>query len=138
MCPCLSAHTFIQHIRLRRVPVDRTGSLFSVTPPQSTLYSRLLWCSLLFCKLHDNIFPWLHLYMYQLKYYAYAYKKLVYISAPYLLVIYTCLNNSSCSQVNFLQMPVNTLRRYKRHFKLQTKPGLNKSQLSEVVFPLTC
>ena len=29
-------------------------------------------------------------------------------------------------------MPVNTLRRYKRHYKLQTKPGLNKTQLSEV------
>ncbi|XP_067944043.1 histone deacetylase complex subunit SAP30L-like [Watersipora subatra] len=36
--------------------------------------------------------------------------------------------------VNFLQMPVNTLRRYKRHYKLQTKPGLNKNQLSEAVY----
>ena len=37
-----------------------------------------------------------------------------------------------CFQVDFLQMPVNTLRRYKRHYKLQTRPGLNKSQLAEV------
>ena len=29
-------------------------------------------------------------------------------------------------------MPVNTLRRYKRHYKLQTRPGLNKAQLADV------
>ncbi|XP_077182588.1 histone deacetylase complex subunit SAP30L isoform X2 [Paroedura picta] len=28
---------------------------------------------------------------------------------------------------------VNTLRRYKRHYKLQTRPGLNKAQLAETV-----
>lgn len=27
---------------------------------------------------------------------------------------------------------MNTLRRYKRHYKLQTRPGLNKAQLAEV------
>ena len=42
------------------------------------------------------------------------------------------LTINSCFQVDFLQMPVNTLRRYKRHYKLQTRPGLNKSQLAEV------
>lgn len=36
-------------------------------------------------------------------------------------------------EVDFLQMPVNTLRRYKRHYKLQTRPGLNKSQLADMV-----
>lgn len=37
-------------------------------------------------------------------------------------------------QVDFCQLQVNTLRRYKRHYKLQTRPGLNKSQLVEVGF----
>ena len=35
-------------------------------------------------------------------------------------------------EINFFQMPVNTLRRYKRHYKLQTRPGLNKAQLADV------
>ncbi|XP_054239083.1 histone deacetylase complex subunit SAP30 isoform X4 [Indicator indicator] len=30
-------------------------------------------------------------------------------------------------------LQVNTLRRYKRHFKLQTRPGLNKAQLVEII-----
>ncbi|XP_074012280.1 histone deacetylase complex subunit SAP30L isoform X3 [Numenius arquata] len=30
-------------------------------------------------------------------------------------------------------LQVNTLRRYKRHYKLQTRPGLNKAQLAETV-----
>jgi len=30
-------------------------------------------------------------------------------------------------------MPVNTLRRYKRHYKLMTRPGMNnKAQLADV------
>lgn len=37
-----------------------------------------------------------------------------------------------CSQVDLFQLQVNTLRRYKRHYKLQTRPGLNKAQLAEV------
>ena len=37
-------------------------------------------------------------------------------------------------QIDFLQMPVNTLRRYKRHYKLPNRPGLNKSQLADVSF----
>ena len=35
-------------------------------------------------------------------------------------------------EIDFLQMPVNALRKYKRHFKLSNRPGLNKSQLAEV------
>ncbi|XP_074649803.1 histone deacetylase complex subunit SAP30L-A-like [Tubulanus polymorphus] len=36
-------------------------------------------------------------------------------------------------EIDFLQMPVNTLRRYKRYYKLQTRPGLNKAQLADTV-----
>ncbi|XP_065183371.1 histone deacetylase complex subunit SAP30L-like [Sycon ciliatum] len=36
-------------------------------------------------------------------------------------------------EVDLSQLQVNTLRRYKRHFKLQVRPGLNKAQLVEVV-----
>ncbi|CAC5421638.1 histone deacetylase complex subunit SAP30L-like isoform X2 [Mytilus californianus] len=36
-------------------------------------------------------------------------------------------------EIDFFQMPVNTLRRYKRHFKLPTRPGMNKAQLSDIV-----
>uniref|UniRef100_A0A8B9MK56 SAP30 like n=1 Tax=Accipiter nisus TaxID=211598 RepID=A0A8B9MK56_9AVES len=35
-------------------------------------------------------------------------------------------------EVDLFQLQVNTLRRYKRHYKLQTRPGLNKAQLAEV------
>lgn len=38
-------------------------------------------------------------------------------------------------QVDLFQLQVNTLRRYKRHYKLQTRPGLNKAQLAEVRTP---
>ena len=34
--------------------------------------------------------------------------------------------------MDFLQLQMNTLRRYKRHYKLQLKPGTNKIQLVEV------
>lgn len=33
--------------------------------------------------------------------------------------------------VDLQQLQVNTLRRYKRHFRVQTRPGLNKLQLAE-------
>ncbi|XP_029304677.1 histone deacetylase complex subunit SAP30L isoform X1 [Cottoperca gobio] len=36
-------------------------------------------------------------------------------------------------EVDLFQLQVNTLRRYKRHYKLQTRPGLNKAQLAETV-----
>jgi histone deacetylase complex subunit SAP30 len=35
-------------------------------------------------------------------------------------------------EIDFSQLQMNTLRRYKRHFKLQVKPGMNKAQLAEV------
>ncbi|XP_039267044.2 histone deacetylase complex subunit SAP30L-like [Styela clava] len=36
-------------------------------------------------------------------------------------------------QVGLINLQMNTLRRYKRHFKLQTRPGMNKAQLAETV-----
>ncbi|OWF51164.1 Histone deacetylase complex subunit SAP30L [Mizuhopecten yessoensis] len=37
-------------------------------------------------------------------------------------------------EIDFFQMPVNTLRRYKRHYKLMTRPGMNnKAQLADTV-----
>ena len=35
-------------------------------------------------------------------------------------------------KVDVSVLQTSTLRRYKRHFKLQTRPGLNKTQLVEV------
>ncbi|XP_031569951.1 histone deacetylase complex subunit SAP30L-like [Actinia tenebrosa] len=37
------------------------------------------------------------------------------------------------TDVDFCSLQVNTLRRYKRHYKLQTRPGLNKAQLVETI-----
>ncbi|KAI7789847.1 Histone deacetylase complex subunit SAP30L [Triplophysa rosa] len=34
-------------------------------------------------------------------------------------------------EVDLFQLQVNTLRRYKRHYKIPTRPGLNKAQLAE-------
>ncbi|CAH3176694.1 unnamed protein product [Porites evermanni] len=42
-------------------------------------------------------------------------------------------DDTEMSEVDFCQLQVNTLRRYKRHYKLQTRPGLNKSQLVETI-----
>jgi histone deacetylase complex subunit SAP30 len=36
-------------------------------------------------------------------------------------------------EINFVLLPVNLLRRYKRHFKLPTRPGTNKAQLADIV-----
>ncbi|CAG5123589.1 unnamed protein product [Candidula unifasciata] len=36
-------------------------------------------------------------------------------------------------EIDFYQMPVNTLRRYKRYYKLPTRPGLSKAQLADAV-----
>ncbi|XP_030836168.1 histone deacetylase complex subunit SAP30L [Strongylocentrotus purpuratus] len=36
-------------------------------------------------------------------------------------------------EVDLFHLQVNTLRRYKRHYKIQTKPGLNKAQLADIV-----
>ncbi|XP_066257315.1 histone deacetylase complex subunit SAP30 homolog [Euwallacea similis] len=34
-------------------------------------------------------------------------------------------------EVDLFQLQVNTLRKYKRHYKVPTKPGLNKAQLAD-------
>jgi len=47
-------------------------------------------------------------------------------------IVFLCVIFRLYAQVDFCQLQVNTLRRYKRHYKLQTRPGLNKSQLVEV------
>lgn len=36
-------------------------------------------------------------------------------------------------EVDFSQLQMNTLRRYKKHYKVVTKPSLNKAQLAEVI-----
>lgn len=36
-------------------------------------------------------------------------------------------------EVDFGQLQMNTLRRYKKHYKVVTKPSLNKAQMSEVL-----
>lgn len=36
-------------------------------------------------------------------------------------------------EVDMYQLQVNTLRRYKRHFKVATRPGLNKMQLADAL-----
>jgi len=40
-------------------------------------------------------------------------------------------SSSGGVEVDLQQLQVNTLRRYKRHFRVQTRPGLNKMQLAE-------
>lgn len=40
-------------------------------------------------------------------------------------------SSSGGPEVDLQQLQVNTLRRYKRHFRVQTRPGLNKMQLAE-------
>lgn len=37
------------------------------------------------------------------------------------------------ASVDLSSLQVNTLRRYKRYYRVSTKPGLNKSQLAEVI-----
>lgn len=41
-------------------------------------------------------------------------------------------------EVDMFQLQVNTLRRYKRHFKVATRPGLNKAQLADVSINTFC
>ncbi|KAL1129863.1 hypothetical protein AAG570_012807 [Ranatra chinensis] len=36
-------------------------------------------------------------------------------------------------EIDLYQLQVNTLRRYKKHFKLSTRPGLNKAQLADII-----
>ena len=40
--------------------------------------------------------------------------------------------------VDFSSLQISTLRRYRRHFKLQNKAGMNKSQLLEVCIEFMC
>nr|XP_048293520.1 histone deacetylase complex subunit SAP30L [Myodes glareolus] len=42
-------------------------------------------------------------------------------------------HDADTPEVDLFQLQVNTLRRYKRHYKLQTRPGFNKAQLAETV-----
>lgn len=35
-------------------------------------------------------------------------------------------------EVDLYQLQVNTLRRYKKHYKVATRPGINKAQLADV------
>ena len=39
---------------------------------------------------------------------------------------------NSIYDIDLHTLQVNTLRRYKRHYRISTKPGLNKNQLAEV------
>lgn len=39
-------------------------------------------------------------------------------------------------EVDLFQLQVNTLRRYKRHYKVSARPGLNKAQLADVNIPI--
>ncbi|XP_071846638.1 histone deacetylase complex subunit SAP30L-like isoform X2 [Apostichopus japonicus] len=43
------------------------------------------------------------------------------------------VHDADVPEVDLYALQVNTLRRYKKHFKIQTKPGLNKAQLAEIV-----
>jgi len=36
------------------------------------------------------------------------------------------------AEVDLYQLQVNTLRRYKKHYKISSRPGLNKAQLADV------
>ncbi|UYV83915.1 SAP30L [Cordylochernes scorpioides] len=36
-------------------------------------------------------------------------------------------------EVDFSQLQINTLRRYRRHFKIKTRPSANKAQLADTL-----
>jgi hypothetical protein len=40
-------------------------------------------------------------------------------------------------EVDLYQLQVGTLRRYKRHYRLTTRPGLNKAQLADVSWSIS-
>ena len=40
-------------------------------------------------------------------------------------------NNNSREYIDLFQLQMNTLRRYKKHYKVTSRPGLNKAQLAE-------
>ena len=39
--------------------------------------------------------------------------------------------NTSVFLIDLFQLQMNTLRRYKKHYKVTSRPGLNKAQLAE-------
>lgn len=41
-------------------------------------------------------------------------------------------------EVDLYQLQVNTLRRYKKHYKVATRPGMNKAQLADVSVFFCC
>lgn len=41
-------------------------------------------------------------------------------------------NPDDVPEVDLYQLQVNTLRRYKKHYKISSRPGLNKAQLADV------
>lgn len=41
--------------------------------------------------------------------------------------------DTDAPEVDLYSLQVNTLRRYKRYYKVSTKPGLNKAQLAECI-----
>ncbi|KAL1459499.1 hypothetical protein WDU94_011473, partial [Cyamophila willieti] len=41
--------------------------------------------------------------------------------------------NDESPDVDLFQLQVNTLRRYKKYFKVTTRPGMNKAQLAETL-----
>uniref|UniRef100_A0A8C0MPM3 Histone deacetylase complex subunit SAP30L n=1 Tax=Canis lupus familiaris TaxID=9615 RepID=A0A8C0MPM3_CANLF len=45
-------------------------------------------------------------------------------------------HDTDIPEVDLFQLQVNTLRRYKRHYKLQTRPGFNKAQLAEKIWKM--
>ncbi|VVC40293.1 Hypothetical protein CINCED_3A009038 [Cinara cedri] len=43
-------------------------------------------------------------------------------------------NQEETPEIDFAQLQMNTLRRYKKHYKVVTKPSLNKAQMAETLF----
>jgi histone deacetylase complex subunit SAP30 len=42
-------------------------------------------------------------------------------------------NPDDVPEVDLYQLQVNTLRRYKKHYKISSRPGLNKAQLADIL-----
>ncbi|XP_018025787.1 histone deacetylase complex subunit SAP30L isoform X1 [Hyalella azteca] len=43
-------------------------------------------------------------------------------------------SSSDTPEVELANLQVNTLRRFKKHYKINTKPGLNKAQLADILW----
>ena len=46
--------------------------------------------------------------------------------------------DSEHPEVDLYQLQVNTLKRYKKHYKVPVRPGLNKAQLADVSNSMSC